>query len=90
MVVRLIRALPGVQGLLATVALRIITARLDPSVGGAGPHVLAVRAGSARPARRHVHRIPLPTSVTIAIRPSWRRDRRFIQLIFASEKAKCF
>jgi hypothetical protein len=31
---------------------------------------LAVRAGRARLARLHVHRIPLPTSVTIAIRPS--------------------
>jgi hypothetical protein len=39
---------PRCAGLLATVALRIITARLDPSIGGSGPHDFAVRLGIAR------------------------------------------
>src|SRR5689334_2880006 len=50
-------------------------ARLDPSVGGSGPHDFAVRkdafVGAPKRAEHPlVHRIPLPTSVTIAIRPS--------------------
>jgi len=50
-------------------------ARLDPSVGGTGPHGLTVREDAFVHAPKcaehpHVHRIPLPTSVTIAIRPS--------------------
>jgi len=32
--------------------------RLDPSVGGSGPHDFAVRTGRARLARHCVHRIP--------------------------------
>ena len=40
---RLIRVLLGVPGLLATVACRIITCKLDSSVGGSGPHDFAVR-----------------------------------------------
>src|ERR1700756_2104884 len=32
--------------------------RLDTSVGVSGPHVFAVRVGSARQARRRVHRTP--------------------------------
>jgi hypothetical protein len=53
MVLRLLRALPGVPGLLAPVALSIsafrpqgrnrVSIRLDPSVGGSGPHGLTVR-----------------------------------------------
>src|SRR5215472_1826271 len=39
---RLLRALPGVSGLLATVA-REIVHELDPSVEGTGPHGLTVR-----------------------------------------------
>ena len=43
MVLRLLRALPGVSGLLASVARGIITRELDPSVEGTGPHGLTVR-----------------------------------------------
>jgi hypothetical protein len=39
-----LRALPGVPGLLASVACEIIIRKLDPSVGGPGPHDFAVRA----------------------------------------------
>ncbi len=49
-------------------------ARLDPSVGGSGPHDFAVRFNPfvfaiPRPGR-NVHRSPPPTLVTIAKRPS--------------------
>src|SRR5262249_19849374 len=42
MVLRLIARSPRRPGLIASVALRIITAGLDPSVGGPGPHAFAV------------------------------------------------
>ena len=45
--------------------------KLDASVGASGPHDFAVRISATRQARSHVHRIPFPTSVTIAIRPSF-------------------
>jgi hypothetical protein len=44
--------------------------RLDISVGISGPHDFAVRLSRVRPARQSVHRIPPPTFVTIAKRPS--------------------
>src|SRR5207245_2125019 len=43
---------------------------LDASVGASGPHDFAVRVSAIRQRRRRVHRIPRPTSVTIAKRPS--------------------
>ena len=46
------------------------SAQLDASVGASGPHDFAVRVSAIRPWRPRVHRIPLPTSVTIAKRPS--------------------
>jgi hypothetical protein len=46
-------------------------ARLDPSVGGSGQRDFTVRIERARLSRRYVHRIPPPTFVTIAKRPSW-------------------
>jgi hypothetical protein len=44
--------------------------RLDVSVETSEPRGFAVRFTRARQSRQSVHRIPLPTSVTIAIRPS--------------------
>jgi hypothetical protein len=61
---------PWCTGLFSHHRSTIRLAELDPSVGRSGPHDFAVRAGRARLARQHVHRIPRPTSVTIAIRPS--------------------
>jgi hypothetical protein len=46
MVYGLLRALPGVPGLLAPVACQLVIGRLDPSVGGSGPHGLTVRFGA--------------------------------------------
>jgi len=71
----LLRDLPGVPGLLATVA-REIVHELDPSVGGSGPHGLTVRHDVPRQTHHRVHRIPLLTFVTIAKRPSDRQQDR--------------
>jgi hypothetical protein len=49
---------------------RAVARQLDASVGASGPHDFAVRVSAARPACRRVHRMPPPTSVTIAKRPS--------------------
>jgi hypothetical protein len=47
------RALPGVPGLLATVASRVMSCeKLDPSVGGPGPRALTVRNVSPLVVRR--------------------------------------
>src|SRR5262249_36981835 len=49
--------------------------QLDASVGAPGPYDFAVRDIVIRPLTRRVHRIPLPTFVTIAKRPSlWKQD----------------
>src|SRR3954469_9889280 len=45
---------------------------LDTSVGVSGPHDFAVRNSRTRLVRCRVHRIPHPTFVTIAKRPSLR------------------
>ena len=76
---RLIRGLLGVPGFLATVALRNVSQDLTPASGDRDNTISLVRAGCFR--RRairalsipSVHRSPLPTSVTTAIRPSQRR-----------------
>ena len=67
MVYGLLRDLPGDN--CATVACGN-DRKLDISVKMSGPYDLAVRLGIARLARQSVHRIPAPTSVTFAQRPS--------------------
>src|SRR4029079_12230765 len=74
MVLRLIRALLGVPGFLAAVALRFSPQDFIPA-SGKQDHTISPSAGmlssaQARLSIPSVHRIPLPTSVTIAIRPS--------------------
>jgi hypothetical protein len=62
-------------GLVVSVAsaMRQHCRRLDISVGISGPHDFAVREFARSSAEQIlVHRIPRPTSVTIAIRPSFR------------------
>ncbi len=74
MVLRLIRDLPGDRAFLPpSPAVRF--RKFSASVGAPGPRDFAVRDSIIRPrhdgARRYrVHRIPLPTSVTTAKRPS--------------------
>ena len=70
--VRLITRSPRCPGFSSHRRLAKRPAKLDPSIGGSGPHAFAVRTGCVRQQRQCVHRIPLPTSVTIAKRPSYR------------------
>src|SRR6202043_2123324 len=90
MVLRLIRALPGDRALLPP-SFAGKSRDLDASVGAPGPHAFAVRIGALVSRHQSVHRIPLPTSVTIAIRPSCGGGTAgTLQLIWDSEKAKYF
>src|ERR1700735_360056 len=76
MVLTVSSALSLVTGLSCHHRLADTSATLDASVGASGPHDFAVSNSAIRLARYspawhcHVHRIPRPTSVTIAIRPS--------------------
>ncbi len=47
-----------------------VSCQLDASVEASGPHDFAVRVRAVRQGHFHVHRIPHPTSVTTAKRPS--------------------
>ena len=80
---RLIRALPGdrLSCPRHPRARPDLRRRLGLSTGRPGPHDFAVRIGSfvgmiAHAATRHAHRIPHPTLVTIAMRPSSEAGRR--------------
>src|ERR1700759_2434188 len=64
MVLRLLRALAGVPGLLASVACRSLD-KLDPSIGGPRPRDLTVRIGYASSAHRKHPSHPAPRVVTI-------------------------
>src|SRR3954469_16952764 len=64
-----LRALPGDRAFFVTVAY-VMKRKLDASVEASGPHDFAVRVSTVRQRCLRVHRIPCPTSVTIAIRPS--------------------
>jgi hypothetical protein len=68
-------------------------AQLDTSIGVSGRHDFAVRFRHAFVFRtQSVHRIPRPTSVTIAKRPSvqGRGTARFMDLIWANREAIYF
>jgi hypothetical protein len=66
-----LRALPGDRACLPPSLREMYFAKLDASVGASGPHDFAVRKTSTFVFRAAcVHRIPFPTSVTIASRPS--------------------
>jgi hypothetical protein len=71
-----LRTLPADRAFLPPSPARSLC-ELDTSVGVSGPHDFAVRVEivrrrGKRAATQHVHRIPRPTFVTIAKRPSWR------------------
>jgi hypothetical protein len=66
---RLISRSPRGPGFLAPVASRSFCS-LSLSVGRPGPHDFAVRDLDVRLTQGRVHRIPQPTFVTIAKRPS--------------------
>ena len=79
-----LRALPGDRACLppSQATMRKHRRRLDASVGASGPHDFAVRLRAARLQRQNVHRIPHPTFVTIAKRPSRGSDGMFVNLIW--------
>ena len=65
--------------------------KLDASVEASGPHDFAVRVSTVRQRCLRVHRIPCPTSVTIAKRPSvWDGMARVLKLIWVVGEAKYF
>ena len=66
--------------------------QLDASVGASGPHDFAVRKINAFVfGAACVHRIPCPTSVTIAKRPSvWAGMARDMQVICVGKERKYF
>jgi hypothetical protein len=71
-VLTLIRDLPGVPGLLATVIHGIITRELSASVGAPGPHDFTSASMPLVWQHLHVHRIPASRVVTIARNaPPW-------------------
>ena len=67
------------------------SAKLDAGVEASGPHDFAVRFSAVRQERCRVHRIPHPTSVTIAKRPSmWDGMASDIDLICPIGERKSF
>src|SRR5438045_1576121 len=69
---------------------QVTTCQLDASVEASGPHDFAVRISTFRQACFNVHRIPCPTSVTIAKRPSAGRDGVLIVLIWVNREQVYF
>jgi len=64
------RSIPPVTGLVCHRRRRILPPNLMPGVGASGPHDFAVRGSTSFVADvARVHRIPHPTSVTIAQTP---------------------
>jgi hypothetical protein len=83
--------LSPVTGLVCHRHPRDVSRGLDASVGASGPHDFAVRAGAIRQRRIRVHRIPCPTSVTIAKRPfCLGRDSEGYRLICVFGKSEYF
>src|SRR6202035_1825354 len=71
--------------------LRKCIRKLDAGVEASGPHDFTVRVSTFRQARCRVHRIPFPTSVTIAIRPSSGDETAgVVNVIWVNRKGKYF
>ena len=82
-----LRALPGDRACLPPSFAKIAFRKLDASVGASGPHDFTVRFSIVRPhtfmyRHRRVHRIPHPTFVTIAKRPSDEAGTSIALLLF--------
>jgi hypothetical protein len=71
--------------------MRSIIANLTPTIEASGPHDFTVRVSAIRQKRISVHRIPCPTSVTIAKRPSvWAGMTRDVEVIWVKKERKYF
>ena len=89
MVLTVYSALSPVTGLFCHRRLVDTSTKLDTSVGVSGPHDFAVRFSVVRPHTcmcRHisVHRIPHPTFVTTAKRPSYERGMARVLMMLLS------
>jgi hypothetical protein len=81
--------LPGEPGFFATVALQIISTKLNASLGASEPHDFAVRAGNFRQSQPSRPPHPTATFVTIAGRPSF-GSGGFVVLICPTAEAEYF
>jgi hypothetical protein len=63
---------------------------LDASVEASGPHDFAVRVSAVRQQHFRVHRIPLPTSVTIASAPPVGAGRGNYETVLRQTKTDLF
>src|ERR1700761_7070625 len=87
----LLRALPGDRAFLPPSPPGRLPRELDASVGASGPHDFAVHVSAVRQERLRVHRIPRPTSVTIATRPSCGNGMAdHTQVIWAESEVEIF
>src|ERR1700749_802397 len=83
-------ALSPVTGLVCHRRQQSCLPQLDASVGASGPHDFAVRFRAVRLTAQSVHCIPRSTSVTIAKRPSARRDAWHMRLIWVRRETEYF
>jgi hypothetical protein len=86
----LFRALPGDRALLSPSPRAVFCAKLDASVEASGPHDFAVRITrhSSKAHQRPPH--PVPTSVTIAKRPSSGTGCAYYDLIWVKARRDLF
>jgi hypothetical protein len=90
MVLRLIFVISPVIGLFCHRRLQDTSRKLDTSVEASGPHDFAVRIRAVRQRHVSVHRIPFPTSVTIASAPLAGRDGAGLKMLLGLGKAEYF
>ena len=100
MALRLLRALPGVPGLLAPVASSIsafrpqgrnrVSTRLDSSVGESGPHGLTVRFGAHHLTHQKRPSHPASRLVTIGLTSSCRGGTAWIYACFRFTERRIF
>jgi len=87
----LFRTLPGDRAFLPPSPAKVAFRELDASVGASGPHDFAVRIGRSRLQHHQRPPHPVPTSVTIAKRPSDRDGTTVdIDLIWVRREAEYF
>jgi hypothetical protein len=75
---------PRVRGVSGPLGLTSPFRKLDASVEASGPHDFAVRFGAVRLTAQSVHRIPPPTFVTTAKRPSFGCGMAWVLKVFLS------
>ena len=84
----LYRALPGDRALLSPSSVEIASADLTPASRRQNHTTSPSAKSTPRLAHCRVHRIPFPTSVTIASAPLWEQDQIALFLRLANRQAK--